>query len=317
RVDAGQELRGLLGPACDLEHGRARLEHAGPELALRADGGNLVESRERGVELAEVDARPAHDDRELGAPDVVERGSLVGRRERERALGAPEAPLAVGHDRQVLGRAVETAHRAQLAQRLRVAARAVGGQARGLACDVDAARAAHRGLRVLVGGLRVGVDEAAGHHEVAAGDLGRLLAQRPQPASCRTVELGELDVLGDLGARRVAGLRTAVEPVAVPARAGAGRVPTPVAPAAVVARPTRSTSAVRRVPVEPPAAALARARGPLGVAPLPSVAVALARPPVVPTRGTVVTARGTVVTARGTVVTARGTVAATRTLAAR
>ena len=138
---------------------------------------------------------------------------------------------------------------------------------------------------------------------MAADDLGRLLAQRPQPASCRTVELGELDVLGDLGARRVAGLRTAVEPVAVPARAAAGRVPTPVAPAAVVARPTRSTSAVRRVPVESPAAALARARGPLGVAPLPSVAVALARPPVVPTRGTVVTAHGTV--------------AATRTLAAR
>ncbi|WP_162289382.1 hypothetical protein [Cellulosimicrobium composti] len=100
-------------------------------------------------------------------------------------------------------------------------------------------------------------------------------------------------------------------------------MPTPVAPATVVARPARSTTSVRRVPVEPPAAALPRARGPLRVAPLPSVAVALARPPVVPTRGTVVTARGTVAATRTLVATgvpaavlaarAVGTVLAART----
>ena len=81
------------------------------------------------------------------------------------------------------------ANGANLAQGFLVAARRVGGQGGCLADHVDASGATHRGLRVLVGGLGVEVDELAGHDEVARDDVAVGARQGRQGTRGVSVEL--------------------------------------------------------------------------------------------------------------------------------
>ena len=148
--------------------------------------------------LTQVGTSPAHHERQLELRRRVQRVGLRGRRERDRALGTPEAALGVGHDRQVLRGPVEPTHGPQFTQRLRVAPGGVRGDAGGLAHDVDAPAATHGSLGVLVRELGVDVQETARHDEVLADALSVLLAQAAEPLTRILGELTEVHVLGDL-----------------------------------------------------------------------------------------------------------------------
>ena len=142
---------GLVGPSGRLQRSGARLRH--PD----RDEPGTRRARRRSSRAATAASAwprssraPLDDHRELDLRLGVERLGLRLLSQRERTLGSTEAAFAVGHDRQVLRRAVQPAHGAQLAQRLGVPARAVRGQTGGLAHDVDAAGAPDRSLGVLV-----------------------------------------------------------------------------------------------------------------------------------------------------------------------
>ena len=172
----------------------ARREHArgGPH-----DGGR--ERSHRGLGLLQVQPRPADHHRELHLcvrREVCRTGVL---RDDECTLRTSQTSFAVRHDRQVLRRTVQPTYRTQLPQRLSVPSRPIRRQSGGLANHVHPATTPHRRLGVLVGELRVHVEQPPHHHQVTADALSAVLAQRPETPAHVTIELAEGDVLGDLG----------------------------------------------------------------------------------------------------------------------
>src|SRR5690606_28237687 len=84
-----------------------RLERTGPRLGdsrgdIAIGAGQRGEGRERSLGFALVEPRPGDDDRELDTPGGVELRGLGSRGEADRTIGATEAPLAVGHEWEVL-----------------------------------------------------------------------------------------------------------------------------------------------------------------------------------------------------------------------
>ena len=102
----------------------------------------------------------------------------------QRLLGPAKRALAVGHHRQVVDGAVDPLGCAQLGERLGVLPRRVGGLTAGLTDHRDPRGAGTRRQRVLVGGLRVLVDQLSGRDEVPGDTRGQLLRESAQ--RCRT-----------------------------------------------------------------------------------------------------------------------------------
>ncbi|MCL1871988.1 MAG: hypothetical protein FWF90_16465, partial [Promicromonosporaceae bacterium] len=139
----------------------------------------------------------------------------------------------------MLGRPVQTAHRAELTQSLREAAGPVGRDPRGLTHDVDAPTTPHGGLRVLVRKLRVDVKQTPSHHQVLADTLSILLRETPKALACVLRKLTERDVLGDLRL-----LDPRLEGPLVPTRARvAGRTATVAGATVTTVTPTEATLA--------------------------------------------------------------------------
>ena len=143
--------------------------------------------------------------RRAPASTMVSSASRAGRElllrrvahQRQRTVGTAQRALAVGHDRDVVLDAVHPLGGTQLGQCLGVLPRGVGRLAHGLAHDGQPAGARPGGQGVLVGGLRLGVDQQAGGHQVAGHPLGQLVGQRLQLRLDRAVELLAGDLLGD------------------------------------------------------------------------------------------------------------------------
>ncbi len=221
-VDVGEQRSGLLVPAGGLEGSGTSSEDPQREVTLLRR--QLVEDDERGVVLTEVRPGTADDERQLELRGRVQLVGLGGRGQGDRTLRPAETTLGVGHDRQVLGRAVQTADGPQLAQRLGISPGGVRSDAGGFPDDVDATATTDGCLRVLVSELGVDVEQAPGHDEVLADALGVLLAQATQTLTGVLGELAEVHVLGDLRLRDArlgralvtSRTRPAVEPVVTP-----------------------------------------------------------------------------------------------------
>ena len=82
-----------------------------------------------------------------------------------------EATLSVGFHGTQRGVAPHTTHGSNLAQSFLIATGSVGGKRSRLAHNIDAACARNSGLRMLVGSLRIKIDQLAGHHQVSGNNV--------------------------------------------------------------------------------------------------------------------------------------------------
>ena len=139
-----------------------------------------LEGAQGGVELTHVTTGTGLDEGHLGLGLRSEVGDRRALGQLERLLGLAEGAVAVGHDRQVVRGAVHALGGTQLGERLGVVAGGVRRLPHGLAHDGDPRRTRSRGERVLVGRLRVLVDQHAGRGEVAGHAGGQLLGQALQ-----------------------------------------------------------------------------------------------------------------------------------------
>ncbi len=189
----------LVRTASSLEHTGAGLDDADLQRTLALGDGDACEHGLCSLDLAEVQTGTAHHDGKLHLLVLVERLSLGGRRQGDGPLGTTEAPLAVGHDGQVLGGTVQATDRAELTESLGEALGPVGRETSGLTHDVHATGTTHSLLGVLVRSFGLRVDEQTSRYQVQADGLGVVLGQRPEAAPSVAVEVGELDALGQLG----------------------------------------------------------------------------------------------------------------------
>ncbi|MHA3947476.1 hypothetical protein [Cellulomonas bogoriensis] len=165
---------------------------AGAGVPLRASQGG-----DRGVWFAEVEARSPGDERELDleiGPELTG-GVVLG--EGECTFGPLQPPLAVGHERKVLVRAVQPSDGPELSERLREPPGAIRGEGGGFTDDVDPTCTTNGGLGVQVGGLGVVVEEPACHHQVSRDTVGVVLAEGSEAGPDVTVEVARLDVVVD------------------------------------------------------------------------------------------------------------------------
>src|SRR5690606_14463266 len=213
----------------------------------------------------------------LGALGGAQRRRCLGD-DRQGAVRTPEPALAVGLDGSVSVDAREPADRPQLAQRLGVAPGGEGGERRGLADDVDTPSTAHGRLGVLVGLLRVVLEQPSRHDEVLRDALGVRLRQGAQPRPCCPVELCGLHALGDLRLRGPVGTgRTRLRAVAVvtspPTIAEAASAAGAVVTGAVVAGAVvpAGTAVAAGTPTARPVLATGTAAAPVPVASPPVV----------------------------------------------
>ena len=124
----------------------------------------------------------------------------------------------------------ESSGRADLSKRLAVVSREVGGDTGGFAYDGDAPGVGGGIACVLVGGLRVVVQQALSHHQVAGDVLGIGASQGTKLALCAPLEVARFDVVGNIGLRGALALRRATSTLVLPvpgASASGAAVETP------------------------------------------------------------------------------------------
>jgi len=104
-----------------------------------------------------------------------------------------EPTLSVGFHGTQRGIAPHATHGTNLSQSFLVAPRSIGGKRSSLAYNVDSACACNSGLRMLVGGLGIKIDQLAGHHQVAGNDVTIGTRKGGQSAQSIAVELLSAD----------------------------------------------------------------------------------------------------------------------------
>ncbi|WP_175477446.1 hypothetical protein [Curtobacterium sp. MCBA15_008] len=198
-IDTGPPLVGLVLTAELLERGRvSTVERRGPGVGSgRVELWNL-QLTERGCGIPEVEACPGHRDRQFDLHRRVQRGTVDRAPELERTLRTAEATLAVDHHRKLVVAARDATVGPELTERCGEVPEAVGRDRGGLAHDTDPAGSTSGAEGVLVGGLRVVVDEHRGCDEVAGHPVGVVLAEGLQLGAGDLVEVARVDLLGDL-----------------------------------------------------------------------------------------------------------------------
>ncbi|REC96720.1 hypothetical protein DEU35_3399 [Microbacterium sp. AG157] len=193
-------LRGFVSPSQFLEHRSPRGEEGRTPLerAIRICLGNL-EFLQSAIGLSEVETRTGHRDRQLHAHGDGQRRAVDSAPLFERAVRATDAALTVDDQRKLFVGAGDTAVRAQLAKRQGEIPHRVSGDGDRLSDHADASRASGCRQRVLVGELRVLVNHASRHREVAGDVVGVVLAEGLQLVARRAREIEGGDLLGDLG----------------------------------------------------------------------------------------------------------------------
>ena len=224
-----------------------------------------LERDDRRIVLPEIAPSPGLHDGEFDATNTIKSLGLTGTHEIQRPFRAFETSLAVGHDRQELVRSGHPPRGAQVAERLGVLPRAVGGQAHGLANDSDARGETAGDLRVLVGeGGVLLAERALGRHEVAGDQAREIVGEGAQLVSDLLLQLLGSDVGCQLRQRgallpgsslRVAFERTAsvaAEPRASAGGVGMGASVIPGTRAVPASRPGRPVVPAGRTPLTPP-----------------------------------------------------------------
>lgn len=150
------------------------------------------------VVLTEIHAGTGEDDAQLCCLVAGQLAGFLAPAQFERLLGATETAFAVGHDGEQSGTTGHAACCAEFGQRLRPLAGVVGGDAGGLADDRDAAGALTCGASMGERGAGIVVEQATGHHQMPGDGVRVRLVQAQQVATDRRVELGRLDVVGDI-----------------------------------------------------------------------------------------------------------------------
>ncbi|MBW8873314.1 MAG: hypothetical protein JF618_14565, partial [Leifsonia sp.] len=167
-------LRVLVAPEL-FEHFGVRVEEVGA-VGERPIGIQLryLQFGQGGLRLIEIEAGAGHGDRQGDLDIGGQRGAVDRAAEFQRAVGTPHPAFAVHHQRKLVVRTGNAPVGAKLAERESEVARCVRRDSKSLAHNGHSAGAARSRHRVLMSPLRIGVDQAAGHHQVL-GDLIRIV----------------------------------------------------------------------------------------------------------------------------------------------
>ena len=153
----------------------------------------------RGVELSEVGAGAGGDDGQFHLARGVEILGFLGAGHVQGTVRAAKATFAVGHDRQVHVGAADPAVGPEFPKRLAIVAGCVGGQADSFADGREASAAAAGRQGMLEGKLRLLVQKASGHDEVAGHPFGAVGFEGLDLVLRGAVKFLARDVLVDLG----------------------------------------------------------------------------------------------------------------------
>ncbi len=194
-----EPLQAFFGPPGGDESVGVGVEETGSRCTgpLRVEIGRL-QGDDGLVVLTEIHAGAGQDDAQLCCLVAGQLASFLAPAQFERLLRATETAFAVGHDGEQSGTTGHAACCAEFGQRLRPLTGVIGGDAGGLADDRDAAGALTGGASMRERGAGIVVEQATGHHQMPGDGVRVRLVQAQQIATDRRVELGRLDVVGDI-----------------------------------------------------------------------------------------------------------------------
>lgn len=194
-----EPLQAFFGPPGGDESVGVGVEETGSRCTgpLRIEIGRL-QGDDGLVVLTEIHAGTREDNPQLCRLVAGQLASFLAPAQFERLLGATETAFAVGHHGEQSGTTGHATCCAEFGQRLRPLPGVVGGDAGGLADDRDAAGALTGGASMGERGARIVVEQTTGHHQMPGDGVRVRLVQAQQIAADRRVELGCLDVVGDV-----------------------------------------------------------------------------------------------------------------------
>ena len=156
---------------------------------FRQHGKRIVDDHEADVGLTEVSTCTGGDEHQLDLFRKIQSCGVGCVDDLNGLLGVAKPALRVGFDSAQRVIPTHPSHGAHFAQRLLITTRGVRGQSSGLANDIDATRTAHSSLGMLVGCLRIEINQLTGHHQVPRNNVTVGTRQRRQRAHSITVKL--------------------------------------------------------------------------------------------------------------------------------